>query len=809
MRKRVLTWSLKIAGAVLLLLLVCVIASTWYISTHKKEIIASIQNDFHKASNGTLSVENVKSSLFTHFPNLTLTLEKVVIRDSLWQTHQHDLLNVEFINLSIRLFPLLKKTISVNKLYLNNGSIYFYTGSDQYSNTNILKKKSDNSSDFSAYIRAFSISNVKFTFQHIPKDKLIECNIQGLKGSMKDRGGIKEIQSYTKIYVTGCAFDLQKGVFLKDKVIEGNFHYTYDPASNALSFPLQNIKIQNIPVRMKALFLFYDDRPGTFNLDLSSDYVIFREVRSWMTHKISKNIDSIDFEKPISVQATIAGKFIHRVIPSVNITWTVKENNMSSPLDSFKNCSFSGNFYNGDVLTDTVFADEKSGINLYNGKIEWRDIPIEIDTLMVKNFIAPAMMCRVKAHFPVSRLNRVTEEKTFSFQEGNADVNMRMEGIFKNKKPLIEGLFGDISISNAAMTYTPRKIGFQKCNAELSFRGEDIYIRNTVLNTKNSQLKIAAVAKNFLGLYAHNPFKIKFDADLTGNRIDLKDFTSLIRQRPQTDLKSKMSAGEFSERLDQALNLCTAHFNIKIDSVIYKKFAAGNVKAFLTFEESSILLKNITLNHAGGRLKMDAQFIRLSNGNKFHVNTNLEKVKIDKLLYAFDNFGQRTLNPTNIKGTLTAQANIDGIMKVNDNIEPSDLKGEVKFSLDQGQLIGFRPLENLSRFVFKKKQLSGITFKKITNTLAIHDDRITIPPMYISSNLIDINMQGVYSVGPGTDISFEIPIIAFKKEDMNDGVGKRVTKGIRLYVRAKDDEQGNINFSLESKGKRSRRLFGE
>src|SRR5690606_32720037 len=112
-----------------------------------------------------------------------------------------------------------------------------------------------------------------------------------------------------------------------------------------------------------------------------------------------------------------------------------------------------------------------------------------------------------------------------------------------------------------------------------------------------------------------------------------------------------------------------------------------------------------------------------------------------------------------------------GSLDKNGNIIPKSLLGTLKFGLDNAELNTFKPIQRLWRFVFKRKTLEHITFKKVNNVLTISKDMIYIPPMYINTNILDVNIQGVYSLTNNSDIGITIPLLSFKKEDLGDGVG--------------------------------------
>jgi hypothetical protein len=106
----------------------------------------------------------------------------------------------------------------------------------------------------------------------------------------------------------------------------------------------------------------------------------------------------------------------------------------------------------------------------------------------------------------------------------------------------------------------------------------------------------------------------------------------------------------------------------------------------------------------------------------------------------------------------------------------------------------------MGRFAFRKKRLSNVHFGKLTNVFTINGDAISIPPMFINSDLISLQLKGIYNLGIGTDLQIEIPLFKLDKEELN-AHPTNASKGFRLYVRARDNELGHLQYSWKLRNK--------
>src|ERR1700712_1815426 len=108
--------TLKIAGAVLGLIIILFIALTVYVSYNKQKVLAMITAELNKNLNGTLTIGTIDPTLFKGFPGVSVTLKDVVMRDARWTQHHHTLLSAKDFEVSVNAMALLKGTVEINKI---------------------------------------------------------------------------------------------------------------------------------------------------------------------------------------------------------------------------------------------------------------------------------------------------------------------------------------------------------------------------------------------------------------------------------------------------------------------------------------------------------------------------------------------------------------------------------------------------------------------------------------------------------------------------------------------------------------------
>jgi hypothetical protein len=131
---------------------------------------------------------------------------------------------------------------------------------------------------------------------------------------------------------------------------------------------------------------------------------------------------------------------------------------------------------------------------------------------------------------------------------------------------------------------------------------------------------------------------------------------------------------------------------------------------------------------------------------------------------------------------------------------PGNMAGFVDFSLKNGALLHYEPLQKVQTLVFKKRNFDEIRFAELKNRFDIKEREIKINRMEIQSSVLTLFVEGVYSLRGNTDISIQVPLSNIKKreDDFNpENKGAESKGGASVFVRGQPGEDGNIQFKLD------------
>ncbi|WP_316803969.1 AsmA family protein [Pedobacter nototheniae] len=792
--------SLKIIAVFAALIILIWVAGSFYINQNKKQVLNTILEQLNKNLNGKITAGSMEPTLLKGFPGVSVSLNQVVLRDSLWTKHKHDLLNAQDIDVSLNVFSLIAGDVKINRISINNAAIYVYTDSAGYSNTSIFKSKETDKKKPASKSAPLEISKIDFNKVSLILDnqkrfKLFNFDIDQIQGRIEypDSGWTGKIK--LKTFVKSFAFNTKKGSFLKDKTLEGTLSAHYSKAEDAVIINPEILNIGGAPFKIGAKI---DLGKSAFAISIAVDKILFKDVALLLAPNISSKLLKFGIEKPVDIRGHIiddgSGKYGD---PLIRVGMTVRNNVVSMlPAIRLTECNFDGSFTNQDTLGG-IIGDENSIIRLLKLNANYFNAPIKIDTFLVTNLSRPIATGLVTSNFPLSNLNNSLGGENFDFKNGTADVKLYCKADIDNfnfTKPVVSG---KVRVIDADIMYLPRKLHLVKSALDINFTQNNLSIQNGHFQLGKSILNLNCTIDNFLNLYYTAPDKILVNLKMSSPQLYLNEFLPFLGPRERkSKSKSKSSIKETTAQLSNVLEVSKMNILLNVDRAIYQKFVAKNLNADISLRSEGIFFNKINVSNAGGTLTLNGNVKQEGNSNRFTLNSKISNVSVKDFFYSFDNFGQNTITNKNLNGYLSSLVNISGRISNTGTILPRSMDGKVIFNLRNAALVNFGPIADVGKFAFPRRNLSNIQIPKLDGTLTVKGDKVIISPMLVNSSALNFNVKGIYSLSTGTNIAMDIPLRNPKGDENLDNQQKKDArmKGIVLHLKAVDDEKGGVKI---------------
>ncbi len=792
---------LRVAGTLLVLIILALTTAGLYVHLNKEKIIAKAKELVANAIKGEAEIKDIDISVWSSFPHVAVKLSHVSLLDS----HYHKpLLQAGEIAVSIGLFQLLHPR-EIARLKISDCSFHLFTDTSGYSNSYLLSKKDtalSASSSSSLIINHVELENVNILIEHAVRQKRYEFNFSSLQADINRKDSSLHIKMNEKCLMNGLAFNLLKGSYLQNHLIEADgWRLRFNTVSKELLFDETAININNQKYLLRGKFHFRDS--AFFQLHVKTTGVPLKQAAKILTDRIQKKINVVDLKNKINVEATLEGPLEGGGDPYVTAAIQTSGNEIGTPVTNFTNCSFEGKFINH--MSDSLPPSDENSIILFT-KFSggWNGINIIADSILISNLAKPVLQFSFLSQCSLKELDANLALTTIKFMDGNANLVLQYNGPLIANTDLLTKLRAKFLLKNGSLLYVPRNIQITNCNGDIGLSEDELVINNLQCDINKNHFEITAGGYNLSHLAGADAGKANVSVNIKTPSINLNDFSFLFgnkkavaaRNNKKNELASTVSV------VDNLLEKGTLQLNISAGHAEYDRFIADNVTAAVLFATDNWQIQHASLRHAGGKFTMDAKIREVrDNYHRATASINLENADVRKVFYAFNDFGQDGISYSNIRGTMNTKADIILGIGSGSHIIPKSVQGTVDFSILKGALVNFKPLENINSLVFKNRDFSNIEFAELKDRLIIGNNEVQINRMEITSSVLHMYAEGVYDLAKtNTDISIQIPLSNLKKQDENlkpKNKGVDAKTGASIYLRAKGNSNGEVKIGID------------
>ena len=803
--KRPLRYFLRIAGSLVGLLFLLWFGLIGYALSNKATLLEKARTALEERIGGDVHIGKLDLSFFRHFPNITARLSDIFLRDSAWEGHRHDLLKATDVYVSCNLFKsLLTRRVQIGEIDVEHGQIYLYTDSTGYSNAYMLKnQKPAKAGEKSGEAPDINLLDIRWVMDRQDKHKIFDFDIRKVRCHIDKDTRLFHIHVQNPdILVNSLTFNTEKGSFIKGKKLSGDFLIDYNSGSKIIQFNEARIAIDGHPFVFSGRF-FPTVNPDPFFLKIETDNILFHNVTALLTPNIQQKVDVYDIDKPVSIRAQLDAGSADDNTPQIQVKVDLADGGVLTPAGRFTNASFKGSFTN-EWQRGQKRGDENSALRFFGFTGRLQNLPLHADTITITNLKFPRLACDLHSRFPLQQLNDLTGSQTLQFTGGTGNMNLRYKGPLSENDTAGTIVNGRIDLDSATLVYLPYSFKLTNGKGRLLFRDQDLLIEQLSIRAGNTPITVKGIGKNLVALLDRNAENVGMDLNLTTPHLDLEDLIALAGRATtgSANRSNKTVFGESFARIDRLLKEGVIHVGIEAGDLKFRKFAGAHAKADLLFDDHEIRLNKVTIEQGAGSIELKARLSRKGEGsdNPVSLESHLNQIDLPKLFADFNDFGQDAVTAKNLKGMLSADIRMDGALTNKAKMVPNSLKGSVDFTICNGQLVDFAPMEKIKTFI-KNKDLSEIRFAELKNHLDLDSTTLTFQRMEIRSTAFILYAEGIYDLRTGPDMSLQVPLSNLsKKQDQDippDSRGNDSKAGVSVRLRARRGDDGKLKVTWD------------
>lgn len=802
--KKILRYTARGAAVFIGVLVLVYLVAYVYVISNRKEIIYQIKEQVAEKLNGEVQIGNISLGFLASFPSISVELEKVLIRDTLFNEHKHPFFEAAKVNATISFLNLIQRNNPINGIRVEDGQVYIYTDTSGYTNSYLLSPKSGQTktkkkSTAKTEIESIKFKNVRLVLDDRKKKKLYDFAVHRFTSKLKNTDSTIRLKTSADILIHNFAFNTDQGSFVLETPFEGDFILLVNKPGKQLSFNDIDVNLKEHSYNLSGIFSFTDS--PSFALKVSSKDVVYEEAKSLLSPKIQKGLSLVKLQKPVNeVTADISGP-LKGGDPLVLIKWKVKDNSIQSPFAAFTECTLEGSFTN-ELVAGLPRKDPNSQLHFQNFSGNFEGLKVTSKNIYIANLEVPDISADLKTDFDLSQLNNLLGSSTLDFHEGNATANLTYTGPLQHNSNKNTSINGKISFSNGLVMYHPRNLPINNVSGNIVFKNTDVYVTDFRGTVQGNKIVMNGSGKNLLALMNTSPGKMFVDWNVYSPALNLNTLTFLLKKRAGTAQRStgKSKLGSTAGNIDKIVNQANFRLAVTTNRLTYKRFTATDVKASVGLVNENWFLNTVRLSHAGGSMAISGNLTE--KNSRYYGSTlkvNMENVDVSKVMYAFNDFGQNGISHQNLRGKLSSV--VDVTMDIDRDLQstPANMHGFIDFSLKKGALLNYEPLEKIQQIAFKKRNFSEIHFAELKDRLDIKDREIMLNRMEIQSTVLTLYVEGVYSLRGKTDISIQIPLSNLKTRDnfKLENKGAESKGGASIFVRGQTGSDGNVQFKLD------------
>jgi len=273
---------------------------------------------------------------------------------------------------------------------------------------------------------------------------------------------------------------------------------------------------------------------------------------------------------------------------------------------------------------------------------------------------------------------------------------------------------------------------------------------------------------------------LRAKADVTAGEIDLLElFPVLADTTPSTSA--------YLLPRDVVFDL-----NYEIGKLKCKTFSAEKINGSLNYKPGIANFKSLRMKTMDGSVSGNG-FI-LQNRDKSFISraaVNLEKIDINESFRVFHNFGQEFIKAENLAGKLSG--NVSLLLPTDSMLNPivKSVTAEGKYTIENGALIDFMPVQELSSFI-EISELKNIHFETLENDFFIRNNQFYTPLMDVRSSAANLSVSGKQSF----DLDYEYHVKLLLSEVLSKKI-RKPKPNTTEFGAVRDDGLGRTSVFLK------------
>ncbi len=762
-----------IAAFLIIFFLLFVIASVVVVKFYGDELQKYTMEIINDQIDTKISVEEVGISIFRKFPNTSVFFNDVTV----WSGHSFrreefpgistdTLFVADRLYLQFNILDLLRKKYAIKSLEARNGKLNILIDSSGKGNYSIEKGGEKNDVERFIEVKGFVVRNIDVQFFNLAKKqealgKLKEVYIEG---HFAKENYLLKVAGEADIGL----FNNHNVRYISNKVFKTEI--SLNVVKNHYSIEKGDIYLGELSAGIYGEFLVSKE----IGLDIDLHFKGKRIDIEWVSTILANSgisTEGITGKGIVDMEIDVTGLAAPTITPHIEASFLTQNAQLDfeEPYIELRAVDLKGSYSNGPLnsIRSTTIRLESFSSNIGKSHL--------IGSGQLENLISPKFSLQISGDIIASDIVKYFPDLPVKIKEGRLTPDL-----------LLHGSINRMDSSGKQITLRPEG------TIDLSALSLSAGNTNIPLEAINGRLEITSdkIVSIISGFIADTDFDMNISVNNPYTIIDESPSLTLMGTIHSTNIDiDKLIAG-FHKEEDGEKTLAypeniRINLDFQFDKITRGDISTKKVSGTCIYKYPGIFIDPIYLETMNGFINCRIALVDLDKtAHQLSLTANFRQVEIQNLFKSFNNFGQEFLTYDNIKGSISGDAEFLSAINNDFSMKSSDITSRSSFIIENGELMNFKPIIELSGFLNIDK-MDHIQFSTISNTILINDNLITIPAMDIKSSALNINASGTHSF----DNSYEYHLAARLSEI--------------LFNKAKSNQNSEFDIALDKEDKRT------
>jgi len=797
--RRLFRWVVYVLIGLLVILILAYSAGQYY----KPGILKAINDKVKGSIRGEFHLGSLDFTIFDRFPNVSIKLSDIYLRGPRYNTYKKDFFHARDIYVHVNPLHLLRGVVDLSSITIRGGELYIFRTRDGYSNLDAFRAEQPDTTrretphEGAIDLEKVLLEDTRITYVDSLKKKKYDISFVKTTISSLLTDTSRQVQVNGRINFGGLVFNPDKGGYLTDIGTEASLAIEIHPQKKQLLIRPSSLTFARSRVDLSGIVDM--GAPGRLRLNINSEKLEYAEGLTIVTRALRDKLSKLQFTAPLKLTVVLDGQLAAGAEPNLDISFSTSGNQVSVGKLKFDNLSMKGCFMNhldptrpSDDWNSRVVLDTLS--TTYNG------IPTQA-RLSLTNLKDPELLLLSKAHVNLADLQQESDSSRLKLLGGDFEANVFYNGKLKEymdrSLTRYSGILrGSIHLTDGHIELVRQQKKFEKVQVNIRFTENQMDLDQIAFNFNDNPITLKGSVKGFIPFFLVPEKKGFVRLSLYSPRLDLATLTGTKKVRPRPTIAKRKPVSDLIDLLDQKVEFLV---DLKVDKLSKGSFRASDLSGKINLASGKFSADPITWNMAGGSMKVA---IRASGLDRPETDLTVKAKVIDadiaKFLAAFDNFKSK-ITPGSIQGKIRADVDFRAQLDEQLKLQIPTLQGQVDLRVRDGELVNFAPLQNLSNFLFKKRDFTDVEFAEIIGHFRMRGQEVDVGRMEVQSSVMTMFLQGRYSLADSTDLSIQVPLSNLKKRDKDyhpENVGPDAKVGASVFLRA-HQKDGKIVISYD------------